>query len=99
MNSQKVQSRVIARSAATKQSYEINVLETIRLLRSARNDSFLYFLRDHQIFLIIDEKKGDVKKEGRPITPPAEEIPQPRVGGIRFVPLYRGNSLWPVCFS
>jgi hypothetical protein len=57
------------------------------------------FLRDHQIFLIIDEKKGDVKKEGRPITPPAEEIPQPRAGGIRFVPLYRGNSLLPVCFS
>jgi hypothetical protein len=30
------------------QSHEINELENIRLLRFARNDSFLSFLRDHQ---------------------------------------------------
>ena len=31
-----------------KQSHKINELENIRLLRFARNDSFLSFLREHQ---------------------------------------------------
>jgi hypothetical protein len=41
MISQKVRERVIARSAATKQSHKINRLEVIGLLCFARNDLFL----------------------------------------------------------
>ncbi len=48
MKSQKVQTPVIARSLATKQSPEIKHLQNTRLLRSARNDYFGDFLRDHQ---------------------------------------------------
>jgi hypothetical protein len=48
MNLQKIQSRAIVRSAATKQSHEIKRLETIKVLRYARNEVFLYFLRDIQ---------------------------------------------------
>jgi len=33
-----------------KQSHENQELKAIRLLRSARNDSFLYFLREHQLW-------------------------------------------------
>jgi len=50
MISQKVWSRVIARSVATKQSHEVKEIEDIRLLRFARNDSFLTFLRNHQVW-------------------------------------------------
>ena len=49
MKPQKVQPHVIARSVATKQSHEIKHLQNTRLLRSARNDNFLDFLRNHQI--------------------------------------------------
>jgi len=50
----KVWSWVIARSVATKQFHEINEVEDIRLLRFARNDSFLTFLRDHHIWKGIE---------------------------------------------
>jgi hypothetical protein len=40
MKLQKVQAYVIARSATTTQSHEIEDLENTRLLRSARNDGF-----------------------------------------------------------
>jgi hypothetical protein len=45
-------STVIAKSGTTKQSNKMdnkfNRFERVRLLRSARNDSFFDFLRDHQ---------------------------------------------------
>ena len=67
MISQKVPRPVIARNGATKQSdkmeYKFDRLEMVRLLRSARNDSFFGFLRDHQKyfwnFLEIPEKGLD----------------------------------------